>query len=220
MQRRVLAFLAVMTFALTAVSAPAAPPTASPDPRLAARLDAASAEAVEEFLAQARADSLPTEPLVQRALEGATKGASGPRIVAAVEALLQRLRISRNLIGTASSGPELVAAAGALQAGVDTATIAGIRESAEDQALTVRLVVLTDLIGRGVPGKEASSLVLDWSRMGTADEVFLDLRNGVEMAILSGSSPEAAMAAGVRASRAPSPIVSPRLSRPGEGGGP
>jgi len=219
MRRPVLALLAGMAFALTAVSAPAAPPT-SPDPRLDARLDAASAQAVEEFLAEARVDSLPTEPLVQRALEGATKGASGPRIVAAVEALLQRLRVSRELIGTSSSGPELVAAAGALQAGVDTATIAGIRESAEDQDLTVRLVVLTDLIGRGVPGKEASSVILDWSRLGTTDGVFLGLRQGVEMAILSGTSPEAAMAAGVRASRSPPPIVGPRLSRPGEGGGP
>lgn len=213
------ALLAGSALLLVAIAAPAVAMT-PPDSRLEARLDPPSARAVEDLLAQARADSLPTEPLVQRALEGATKGAAGPRIVAAVEALLQRLRISRNLIGPASRDAELVAAAGALQAGVDTTTIAELRESAGDRDLTVRLVVLTDLIGRGVPEARASSAILDWSRMGTEDGVFLELRQGVEMAILSGSSPEAAMAAGVRASKTPPPIVGPRLPRPGEGGGP
>ncbi len=197
--------------------------TAPPDPRLAARLDEASAEGVEELVARARADSLPTEPLVQRALEGATKGAPGPKIVAAVDALFRRLLASRELIGGSSSAAELVAAAGALQAGVDSATVERIRSDAPDRDLTVRLVVLADLIGRGVPRENASTVILDWSRKGAGDGVYLDLRRGVEAAILSGSPPEAAMASRVRALApvAPAaPVSGPRGPRPGEGAGP
>lgn len=221
MTARTVGLLLAGTF-LAAVPANAlgAPASASPDPRLAARLDGASAQAVEALVDRARADSLPTEPLVQRALEGATKGAPGPRIVAAVEALLGRLRVSRDLIGASSNAAELVAAAGALQAGVDTAAIAAIRSGSGDRSLTVRLAVLADLIGRGVPGRKASSVILDWSRRGTGDRAFLDLRRGVEAAILSGSPPEAAMAAGVRAVSPLPGAPDPRVSKPGEGPGP
>jgi len=215
--RFVFAFAALVLGA----AALAASAAATPDPRLAARLDEASAEAVQALVARARADSLPAEPLIQRALEGATKGAPGPRIAAAVEALLARLHTSRALIGRASGEAELVAAAGALQAGVDTASVARIRADAPGRDLTVRLVVLADLIGRGVPRADAEAAILDWTRKGTGDDVFLDLRRGVEAAILSGSPPEAAMAARVRALAPGAPAAPvPRSPRPGEGGGP
>jgi hypothetical protein len=213
----------VFVFAALALGAAAlaGPSAAAPDPRLAARLDEASAQAVQALVARARADSLPAEPLIQRALEGATKGAPGPRIVDAVEALLGRLRTARRLIGPSSGAAELVAAAGALQAGVDTATVTRIRADAPDRDLTVRLVVLADLIGRGVPGENASAVIIDWSRKGVGDDVFLDLRRGVEAAILSGSPPEAAMAARVRAlGPGPPAVPAPRAPKPGEGGGP
>ena len=50
------------------------------DRRLAERLDPVSANSVQHLVDSARASSLPTEPLVQKALEGSTMGASGDRI--------------------------------------------------------------------------------------------------------------------------------------------
>src|SRR5438132_1385618 len=56
------------------------------DPRLA-RLDTAARSLVAVAIDSARAAGLPTEPLVQRALEGATKDAPGTLIVSAVQRL-------------------------------------------------------------------------------------------------------------------------------------
>ena len=65
-----------------------APPRASAqDQRLAQRLDSTTAVAVQQIVDSARRVGLPTEPLVQKALEGSTLGASGPRIETAVSAL-------------------------------------------------------------------------------------------------------------------------------------
>ena len=50
---------------------------AAQDPRLAARLDSATRAQVEAALASARGEGLPTEPLVQKALEGCEQGRPG-----------------------------------------------------------------------------------------------------------------------------------------------
>jgi hypothetical protein len=59
------------------------------EPRLVGRLADAPRTQVDGILATARAAGLPTEPLVDRALEAATKGAPPDRLVAAVNRLLE-----------------------------------------------------------------------------------------------------------------------------------
>src|SRR2546428_9607276 len=96
----------------------AAPPAAAQqvDPRLE-RLDAAARPVVAALIDSARAASLPTEPLVQRALEGATKGAPEDVIVAAVRRLAVDLGRAREALGSTASPAELNAGAAALRAG-------------------------------------------------------------------------------------------------------
>ena len=53
---------------------------AAQDHRLTERLDAATAEGVQRVVDSAHAEGLPTEPLVQKALEGKTMGATSGRI--------------------------------------------------------------------------------------------------------------------------------------------
>ncbi len=72
---------------------------AAQDARLAERLDTATAASVQRVVDSARDAGLPTEPLVQKALEGSTLGASGDRIVAAVEALHGQLGRARDALG-------------------------------------------------------------------------------------------------------------------------
>src|SRR6266566_8930020 len=62
---------------------------AGQDPRLT-RLPAEAQAPVGALVDSARAAGLPAEPLVQRALEGATKQAPGDLIVAAVQRLADR----------------------------------------------------------------------------------------------------------------------------------
>jgi len=78
------------------------------DPRLE-RLDPETRSSVIAIVDSAREMGLPSEPLVQRALEGA-RGRSGPRIVAAVRRLAADLGTVRTVLGARASTPELEAA--------------------------------------------------------------------------------------------------------------
>src|SRR5437016_3711798 len=82
------------------------------DPRLA-RLDTAARSLVAVAIDSARAAGLPTEPLVQRALEGATKDAPGTLIVSAVQRLAADLGRARAALGASATSPGLEAGAAA-----------------------------------------------------------------------------------------------------------
>ena len=186
---------------------------ATADPRLDARLDPATATEVKRLLGEARADSLPTEPLVSKALEGEAKRAPAARIVAAVRAQLAALGEARAALGTASSEAELVAGAGALMAGVPRDSIARLRATRPGKPIVIPLVVLADLVARRVPGEAAATAVLAVARAGAADADLLRMRERVERDIAGGMSP--ADAAYARARR-----WAPALRMPGEDRGP
>ena len=97
-----------------------------PDARLE-RLDSVSRPIVTALIDSARVAALPTEPLVQRALEGATKRATSDRIVAAVRRLALDLGHARDALGPTTSSPELTAAAAALRAEAPPATLSELR---------------------------------------------------------------------------------------------
>jgi len=163
---------------------------AAQDPRLEARLDSATRVRVEAELASARAEGLPTEPLVQKALEGASKGAPGPRIVAAVATVLADLRRAREALGLTAAEDELVAAAAALRAGATPSMIGEMRRVAPHGAVAVPLAVFTDLVAGGMGADAAWRSVADLARKGGDDEAFLRLRDRLEPAP-PGSAPEA-----------------------------
>jgi hypothetical protein len=163
---------------------------AAQDPRLEARLDSATRVQVEAALASARAEGLPTEPLVQKALEGASKGAPGPRIVAAVATVLADLRRAREALGLTAAEDELVAAAAALRAGATPSMIGEMRRVAPHGAVAVPLAVFTDLVAGGMGADVAWRSVADLARKGGDDEAFLRLRDRLEPAP-PGSAPEA-----------------------------
>src|SRR6266481_3144402 len=127
------------------------------DPRLE-RLDPDTRAAVAAVVDSAHGVGLPVEPIIQRALEGATKGAPGPRIVAAVRKLAVDLSIARAALGTSASQAELEAAVAALRAGATPEVIAHLRD-ARRPPLTVALSVVADLFARGVPADSAAAAV-------------------------------------------------------------
>ena len=167
----------------------ARPSAAGVDPRHAARLDAGTASAVEEVLDGARAHGLPVEPLVDRALEGASRQAAGPRIVASVRSLAADLGTARQALGAGSSAAELVAGAAALSAGLSPDTLARLRLTRPEASLVVPLVVLTDLVTRRVPAETASAAVLAATRARVRDRDLMRLRQRIDYDIRSGASP-------------------------------
>lgn len=162
------------------------------DPRLAARLGPEVAASISALTDSARAEGLPVEPLVQRALEGATKGASGPRILAAVSGLRDRLRRARSALGPGSEESELVAGAAALYVGADATTLRELRASRGGERVTVPLVVLADLVQRGVPNDTVSAIVLRLTQAGVTDANLEELRRLVEQDVRAGASPDVA----------------------------
>jgi hypothetical protein len=146
------------------------------DRRLADRLDPATASAVQRVVDSAAREGLPTEPLVQKALEGSTLGAPGDRIVAAVGALHGQLGRARQVLGTRAGEADLTAAAGALRAGLPPAALERLQSLRGDRPLVVPIAVLTDLVAEGVPPDEATRSVLDLARDGRPDEEFMALR--------------------------------------------
>lgn len=157
--------------------------TQAQDARLVERLDAATATQVQQVVDAARKAGLPSEPLVQKALEGATLGASDDRIVAAVQTLHGQLRRAREALGGEASDDELTAAAGALRAGLEPNALRRLQSLRPDQPLVVPIAVLTDLVAEGVPPAEATRSVLDLARDGRPDDEFVALRRQVRSGV-------------------------------------
>jgi hypothetical protein len=170
-----------------------APAAGAQDVRLRERLDPETAERVGAIIDSARMVGLPTRPLISKALEGASKGAPGPRIVAAVSRLAGEFRTARDVLGPVSEA-ELDAAASALILGVRRQDLAAVRSARAGERLTVPLVVLADLVAYGVPPQAATEAVIRLAEGTAEDEALLDFRRDVERDIALGAPPAAAAA--------------------------
>lgn len=181
---------------------------AAQDPRLERRLDSATLQTVATLIDSARQQGLPTEPLVQRALEGAAKRAVPAQIVAAVRRLASELATARDALGSASSPAELDAAASALRAGVSPADLTRLRHR-RAQSLTVALATLADLVASGVPPDSASAAVIALAASAGDDQI-AEFRRAVERDIALGAPPAVAAAVRVDAALRQTPGVTPR----------
>lgn len=182
--------LAVLLMVITTAGATAQ------DARLMRRLDATTAHAVAEIIDSARAQHLPFEPLIQKALEGGSKGASAEMIVAAVRRLATRLQVARNSLGADATEAELVAGAAALDLGADTQSLRSLRAQKPEGGLTGPLMGLAYLLQRGVPPKGSADIVRSMLEAHLSDAEFATLQRLVDQDIQAGAP--AAAAAEVR----------------------
>jgi hypothetical protein len=192
MNSRTIRWLATAGLALTLTMTGAG--ADAQETRLAGRLPAEALTQIEAILDSARTAGLPVEPLVDRALEGLSKGAEPDRIVRAVRRLSDDLRTARAALGRAAQPAELQAGASALRAGATADDLAHLRTLRSGQ-LTVATAVLADLVAVGVPTDEAVVAVLALAERA-ADAEYLAFRRNVERDIALGASPVAAL--GVR----------------------
>lgn len=209
-----LALLALLALLLAgAAAAPAARAQETATTRLRAQLAPAAYDAVTRLVDSARAASLPTAPLMDKALEGVAKRADGARIVAATRALHARMLAARAALGGASASEgEIVAGAAALQAGVPREALTRLRGAQPGRPLVVALVVLGDLVARGVPA-DTAAVIVGAIVAGTRDDgALLALRDAVQQDISAGASPAAAAelrARSVLAGTGPSRMLPP-----------
>jgi len=161
------------------------------------RLDPETRSTVSAVIDSARGVGLPVEPLIQRALEGATKGAPGARIAAAVRRLTTDLDIARTALGNNASSPELEAGVAALRAGATPHVLAQLR-AVRRPPLTMALAVLADLVASGVPADSAAAAVLALAPKAR-DADLVEFRRAVERDIALGAPPAAATSVRVNA---------------------
>ena len=150
------------------------------DRRLTERLDSETAAGVQHLVDSARAAGLPSEPLVQKALEGSTMGAAPARIQGAVNALLTQLADSREALGRDATEADLTAGAGALRAGLGAGALRQLHQLREGGSLAVPIAVMTDLVAEGMQPDQATRAVLDLARNGRSDDEFVALRKRVQ----------------------------------------
>ncbi|MEO6445281.1 MAG: hypothetical protein ABIZ91_02175 [Gemmatimonadaceae bacterium] len=164
------------------------------DPRLTNRLDAETREAVSTIIESAKKDGVPTETLVDRALEGASKRARGSVIIAVVKSWADDLRKARQALGPSSPDAEVVAGAHALRNGVQVKELERLRAARSGVRYAMALDVMNYLVNRGVPADTISPVVVNLVLASASDDQFAKLRQDVERDISGG------MAAGTAAS--------------------
>lgn len=168
------------------------------EPRLAGRLPELARQRIEAVLDSARALGLPTEPLIDRALEGSAKGAPPGLIANAVIRLRDELVVVRTALGESASTAELTAGASALRAGVRSHDLARLRSLRSGRPVTIAAAVLADLVAAGVPADTALGAVLAIAR-DAEDADYIAFRRSVQGDIEQGASPAAALAVRLRA---------------------
>jgi hypothetical protein len=170
--------------------------TASAQDARLARLDAPTRDAVTRLVVNARGRGLPTEALVQKALEGLSKGADGPAISRAVAALSNRMETARTALGTQASEAELVAGAAAVYAGAHVRDLQEIRRANASAPLAMPLTTLAFLMQSGVAQTQAVHLIERLVLAQTPAPEFLRLQQLIENDVRSGVT--AGNAAGAR----------------------
>ena len=163
-------------------AAPQAPNTVGMQPPVrfdVARFDTLTAFVLQQVLDSAAAKGLPTAPLINRALEGAGRRASGKLILQVVRAYAVALGQSRDVLGANAPVDELEAGARALLAGVDVGTLAALRAARPNGTAVIPLVVLTDVVQRGVPQADARSAVTTIAKMPKSDDALNGLQSTV-----------------------------------------
>jgi len=158
--------------------------------RLNGKLDGETQALVLRTVDSARTRGLPVEPIVDKALEGATKRAAGPRIQAAISSLFRRLEVARDALAPNPGPRDIAAGADALAYGATREALVTMRSIRPNESIAVPLGVLTQLVASGVPAVRATRVVADLLRRGARDEQLIALNEDVRSWVAAGASPE------------------------------
>lgn len=163
----------------------------APDARLVGRVPQSAMPGVHTLLSRATRDGLPTEPLVEKALEGSAKHIPPDRIVAAVAAEATRLRTARDLLRRAGvTGPyragELKAVAAALARGLPTPVVERVVRAVQDTAPAFGLHAVADLTEHGFSPDSAADLIVAAAGAGLRGLRLLDVAAAAEREVQRG----------------------------------
>jgi hypothetical protein len=140
--------------------------------------DAPTRIELERIISSARQSGLPTAPLINRALQGAARKVDGNRVLMVVRSYADSMKVALTLLGGGSGESEIDAAAAALRAGVSRDGIRQVRRTRGTGQATTALIVLTDLVRRGVAPADAATAVTTVAQ-SQPDNALLSLQSAI-----------------------------------------
>lgn len=165
--------------------------------RLAQRFDAGTARTVQALVDSARGLALPAEPVIQKALEGASKGADPQTIVSAVRGFVADLAAARVALGEDVAPDALVLGATALDAGISAGQLQQLRSHRRRKSFSGALAGVIYMVSRDVPAYDSLKLIDAMLSADLSAAEFMSLQRLVEQDVRAGAT--AAEAATVRA---------------------
>ena len=170
----------VLALAVAVTPAALGAQTGNGSTRLAGRVPAAALPAIDSILAAAVAESLPTEPLVQKALEGSAKNIPADRLVNGVRRGYLQLRQARMIVSRAVPGqapPEghVAAVAAALARGLSGPVVERLLTVAPNEPPGPALHAAADLVAHHFDPDSAADLLVDAHNKGLRGVRLLDV---------------------------------------------
>jgi hypothetical protein len=161
--------------------------------RLEGRVPAASVPFLDSAIAAAAAENLPTEPLIQKAIEGGTKHVSGERIEQAVALDIEQLRRAQTLLVKAGDVPpatpvEVTAVAWALKRGLTPPMVERVVAALPDQPRSSAFHALADLVAHHFSADSAADLILTAVAEGVHGSRLLDVSGAAIQELQRGHS--------------------------------
>ncbi len=147
-------------------------------PRLR-QYDSATQDSLRSIVAAVAADRLPASAVINKVQEGAARGAPAARVIAVARQVASALGDARRALGAESHENEIIAGATALRAGVPLDALVEVRRERPVGTATTGLVVLTDLVSRGVGVPQAREAMLRVLRADRTDDAVRRLQSSV-----------------------------------------
>lgn len=166
--------------------------------RLVGRVPASTLPALDSIVLMADDEGLPTEPLIQKALEGVAKGAPPASIVSAVDASASQLRGALALLRRAGesqpAATEVTAVAAALSRGVSPDRVGNLTTALPGEPTGPALHAVADLVGHGFPEDSSVGLIVEAARHGLRGLRLLDVAAAAVLELQRGQSHGMALA--------------------------
>jgi hypothetical protein len=184
--------------------------------RLEGRVPGSSVAPVDSLVQVANREGLPTEPLIQKAIEGGAKGVPADRIVDAVRLNLEQLRQAQAVLRTAGDAPpttraEVTIVAAALKRGLTVPVVKRMVAALPGERRSLALHAVADLALYGFDQDSAADLILTAFRAGLRGGRLLDVSNAAIQELERGRAHAAALQA-VR-TELPNVPATPQLGR-------
>jgi hypothetical protein len=151
-------------------------------------IDREIASRLTRIVDSARAQGLPTTPIITKISQGVLFHAAPERIVTAAQSVAMRLEDARIALAPKPTAADIIAGGDALSvAGVTKSALQAVRSKSPNRPLAVPLAVLAQLVASGVPATRATEIVTELLKRGASDVQLVALGNDVNSDVGHGA---------------------------------